>query len=302
MAVCILDGDLEGLEVDLTDGLLVGPGRRHGSTVAFLIVQSEVLHVSIHTVLLCAHNRIGSHPTGQDAILRVVLEVTACKCSAVDVHSRAVPAGGVHLIGHLADAVAEGVGQILVPGHADEGRSREADGTDTGEVVVDGSRAVAVIGADLLDAGDRSGLVAAEADGLLHLVDGHLVEQLIPLCVVVIHAAQVDQLQAVLGTGGDVGGVGVIIVLIASLGVRMGVVEGSLLLVGHLIGGGSSSRLGIVCKAVGAGQIGDLAFCEIELVGRSHSIAAALVGLVVDDVGCNGVGLGIGDVVRVVVR
>ena len=82
----------------------------------------------------------------------------------------------------------------------------------------------------------------------------------------------------------------------------MCVVEGSLLLVGHLIGGGSSGRLGIVCKAVGAGQIGDLAFCEIELVGRSHSIAAALVGLVVDAVGCNGVDFRIGNGVGIIVR
>ena len=64
------------------------------------------------------------------------LEVTACKSGAVDVHCRAIPAGGVHLVGHLADAVAEVVCQIFAPSHADEGSSREADRADAGEVVV----------------------------------------------------------------------------------------------------------------------------------------------------------------------
>ena len=54
------------------------------------------------------------------------------------------------------------------------GSSRETDRTDAGEVVIDGSRAVAVIGTDLLDAGNGSGLVAAKADELLHILNGHL--------------------------------------------------------------------------------------------------------------------------------
>ena len=144
VAVSILDRHLEGLEVDLADSLLVGPGSQHRSTVAFLIVQGEVLHVSVDAVLLCACDGVCGHSTGQDTVLRVVLEVTACKSGAVDVHCRAIPAGRVHLVGHLADAVAEVVCQIFAPSHADEGSSRETDRADAGEVVVDGRRAVTV--------------------------------------------------------------------------------------------------------------------------------------------------------------
>ena len=287
MAVRILDRHLEGTQVDLTDGLFVGPSSHHGSTVAFLIVQGEVLHVSVDAVFLSALDGVGSHDAGQDAVLRVILEVTASECSAVDVHSGAVPAGGVHLIGHLADAVAEGVSQLLAPSHADEGSSRETDRTDAGEVVIDGSRAVAVIGTDLLDAGNGSGLVAAKADELLHILNGHLIQQVIPLGVVVIHAAQVNQLQAVLCAGGDVLSICVVVSLIARLGVAVGVVEHSLVRIGHLIVCGSSGSLGIVCEAVGTGQIGDLAFCEIVgiVVGADDIVASfqhiAAVGLVI---------------------
>ena len=217
VAVSILDRHLEGLEVDLADSLLVGPGSHHAVTVAFLIVQGKVLHVSVDAVLLCACDGICGHSTGQDTVLRVVLEVTAGECGAVDVHSRAIPAGSVHLIGHLADAVAEVVGQILAPGHTDEGSSRETDRTDAGEVVVDGCRAVTVVGAHLADAVHGCGLIAAEADGLLQVVDAHLIQQIIPLGIIVVHAAQVSQLEAVLCAGGNVLCVGIIVLLVAGL-------------------------------------------------------------------------------------
>ena len=272
---------------------------QHRSTVAFLIVQSKVLHVSVDAVLLCACDGVCGHSTGQDTVLRVVLEVTACKSGAVDVHSRAIPAGSVHLIGHLADAVAEVVGQVLAPGHADEGSSREADRADAGEVVVDGRRAVTVVGAHLADAVHGCGLVAAEADGLLQVVDAHLIQQVIPLGIVVVHAAQVSQLEAVLCAGGNVLCVGVLVLLVAGLGVGEAVLEASLDLIAHLIGSRSGNGLVVVCKAVCTGQIGDLAFGEIELVGRHDLVALALVGLVVNDVGGDSVGLGIQNIVGV---
>ena len=51
--------------------LLVGPGSRHAVTVAFLIVQGEVLHVSVDAVFLCACDGVCGHSTGQDTVLRV---------------------------------------------------------------------------------------------------------------------------------------------------------------------------------------------------------------------------------------
>ena len=191
------------------------------------------------------------------------------------------------------------MGQIFAPSHADEGSSRETDRADAGEVVVDGRRAVTVVGAHLADAVHSCSLIAAEADGLLQVVDAHLIQQVIPLGIVVIHAAQVSQLEAVLCAGGDVLCVGGIVLLVVDLSVGVCVVEDSLDLIAHVVISRSGSGLSIVCKTVRTGQIGDLALCEIELIGRCNSVALALVGLVVNDVGSNSVGLGIQNIVGV---
>ena len=115
LAAAVLHSDLEGLEVDLTDGLLVGPGTQHAAAVGLLVVESEVLHVGVHAVLLSAQNSAGSHVDAQNAVLRVVLEVTAGESGTVGIHSGSVPAGHAHLVGHLADALAEVIGQIHIP-------------------------------------------------------------------------------------------------------------------------------------------------------------------------------------------
>ena len=70
-----------------------------------------------------------------------------------------------------------------------------------GEVVVDGGGAVAVDGLNLTNRGNGNGLVAAQSDQAVHIGYGQLIEEGIPLGVVVIHAHHVLQLQAVLGTG-----------------------------------------------------------------------------------------------------
>ena len=287
MAVCIFHRHLKGLEVNFTDGLLVGPSSQHGITVALLVVQSEVFHTSIHTVLLCSLDCIFSHRTRENAILRVILKVTACKGSAVDVHSRTIPAGGVHLIGHLADAVTKRVSKVFAPSHADEGSCRETDRADTGKVVVDGSGTVAGIGAHFTDAVHGRGLIAAEADGLLQVVKGHLVQQVIPLGIVVVHTTQVCQLDAILCPSRDVLSVGVVVQFIAGFRVGEAVIKASLDFITHFISCRSSGRLVIVGKAVGAGQISEVTLCKIKLVGSSNSITFALVVGAIDNIGSN---------------
>ena len=138
---------------------------------------------------------------GQNRILGVILEVTACKSSSVVVHCRRIPAGDIHLVGHLADALTKSVSQILVPGRRDSYADREADGTYTGEVVVDGGRAVAVVGADFADALDGIGLIAAQGDQGVHVVQSHLIHQLVPLGIVLIKTAHIYELKAVIGAG-----------------------------------------------------------------------------------------------------
>ena len=84
-------------------------------------------------------------------------------------------------------------------------------GAHAGEVVVNGSGAIVVVGADLADAADGVGLIAAQGDQGVHVVQGHLVQQLVPFGIVVVQAPQVLELQAVLGPGGDGLGVGVLV-------------------------------------------------------------------------------------------
>ena len=257
-----------------------------------------MLHEGVNALLLRAHDSVGSHCTGQHAILRVILEVTACESGAVDVHSRCVPAGNVHVVRHLADGGAEVVCQIGVPGSCDHHSGGEADGALLGEVVVDGGGAVAVDGLHLADGIHCHGLIAAQSNELIHISDGQLVKEGIPLGVVVIHAHHVLQLQAVLGTGGGSHIVGVVEVLGVPVGV---VVESSLCTCRQLKVCGSSGSLGVVGKAVCAGQVGHIALGKVELVVGNFHIALTLVGSVVDDVGShivdlgvqNGVGVGI---------
>ena len=290
MAVSCLDALLKGLQVNLADGLLGGPGAEHTVAVGLLVVEGKVLHEGVNALLLSAHDGVGSHRTGQYAVLSVILEVTACKGRAVDVHSRCVPARNIHVVGHLADGGAEVVCQIGVPGGCDHHSGGEADGTLPGEVVVDRGRTVAVDGLHLADGIHCHSLEAAQSNELVHVRDSELIQEGIPLGVVVIHAHHVLQLQAVLGTGGGSHVVGVVEVLGVPVGV---VVEGSLSLCRQLEVCGSSGSLGVVGKAVCAGQVGHIALGKVELVVSDLHIALTLVGSVVDDVGSHIVDLGI---------
>ena len=116
----------------------------------------------VHALVLASHDRMGSNCAGKHAVLRVILKVTAGKCRAVNVHSRCIPAGNTHIVCHLADGFAEGIGQIGVPGCCDHHSRREADGALLGKVVVDGGRAVTVDGLNLAHGGNGNGLVAAQ--------------------------------------------------------------------------------------------------------------------------------------------
>ena len=82
--------------------------------------------------------------TGEQGVLGEVLEGTTGEGGAVDVHSRRIPTSHVHVVSHVADRLAELLGQILVPGAGERGGGGEADGADAGEVVVQRGRAVRV--------------------------------------------------------------------------------------------------------------------------------------------------------------
>ena len=243
---------------------------------------------------LSALDGLGSDVAGQNAVLGVVLEVTAGESGTMDVHSGSVPAGDVHLISHCADGIAEAIGQLLVPGSSDHDGSGEADGASLSEVVVDGSGAVAVVGADLADGVHSDGLIAAQRDQGVHLIQSQLIHEGLPLCIVIGDAAHFDQLDALLSAGGDGLGIGIFVSSSSLSSQVVGVVvESSLVLFAHLIVGGSGSSDSIVGKAVCTGQISDALqiFSSAELVDSGGLVGGTGVGFVIDDVRVHSVDL-----------
>lgn len=107
LAAAHLGADLEGTQVDLADSLLVSPGAEQLTLVGLLVVQGKVLHVSVDAVALGTGNGAGTDVTGEDAVLRVIFEVTAVKGGTVAVHGGGVPAGDVHLAAKAAQTAAE---------------------------------------------------------------------------------------------------------------------------------------------------------------------------------------------------
>ena len=241
-----------------------------------------MLHVGVNAVVLRTLDSICRNVSGEDRILGIILEVTSCKSSSVVVHSRSIPAGDIHLVCHLADALAEFVSQILVPGRRNGDADRETDGAYACEVVVDGSRAVAVVRADLADAVYRIRLISAQGDHGVHVIEGHLVHQLIPLGIVLLKTAHVDQLEAVGSAGRDRCRIRIFVCcgrfcrqIVAD------VVESSLCIGGHLRARRCSGCGCIVGELVCTGQISDIACRVVKLVGRCDQVASALILAVV---------------------
>ena len=241
-----------------------------------------MFHVRIYTVVLGTFDRVCGNVAGQNRIFGVILEVAACESCSVIVHSRSVPAGYIHFISHLADAVTELIGKILVPGSCDHNADRETDGADAGKVVVDGSRSVAVISADFADAVDRVGLISAEGDHSVHVVQSHLIHELVPLGIIFVKAAHVNQLETVGSACRNSFRIGILIrCSCLCCQVIADVVEGCLRFVRHLIACGSRCGCCVVCEMIRTGQILDIACRVIKLVGSCDLITSALVVAVV---------------------
>ena len=210
------EGVLEAAQVDLTDGLLVGPGR-DAAAVGFLVVQSEVLDQDVGALGLDALALGREELAGEEAVLGEVLEVAAAVGVAVDVGAGAVEIRDVGCDAVVADHAAHVGEQVGVEGRAHDVLGGQAHGLDVGlgaeERGGEAGRAVLVAGSGELDGLDGLGVVEGRADEEAHVGGRELVEQVVPLLVVVVEAEQVDELQAVLGTGDGHGGIGVLAVV-----------------------------------------------------------------------------------------
>ena len=256
-----------------------------------------MLHEGIHALLLSAGDLVGSHNTREQGVLGEVLEGTAGESATVDVHSRSVPTSNVHVMSHVADHLAELLGQILVPSAGECGGSREADGANAGEVVVQRGRTVSIGELDLANGGDSRGAVATVGDEVVHIIEGQLVKQLLPISIVVILAVHVSQAETILGTGGR-HFVGIIVILGRIIVAVVG--ESSLDFVAHGEVGRGCGGFSVVREVIGAGQIGHIASGIVELVGSHGLIIVVGVRLgVVGDGVSNVDPLGIDHMVRI---
>ena len=162
----LLDRKLKGLEVNFADGLLVCPDR-DGQTVGLLIVQGKVLDVGVHALTAHALHHGSAHLAGQQAVLAVILEVTAGEGGAVDVH-----AGGVqthHMVcgGLGAKGGAKALGKVGVPAGTHDDLAGEGNALQAADQTVDARRAVQIIGGGLAHAGNFRGGPAAVGDHFL---------------------------------------------------------------------------------------------------------------------------------------
>ena len=290
-----LDGNLEGLEVDLAHGLLACPGHKAAciAAVRLLVVQGKVLEVAVDAVVLDAFDLCGHNLAGKLAVLGDILIVPAAEGAPVGVCTRCIEACDIESVGFLGEEAADFVGKLGVPRAAKDALARELGAGVACHDVVDAVRAIALHECRLVDALCAEGHPAAVADEHLLLIEGHLVEKLVPLGIVVVKSCHVRELEAVLRAVGDIFH---IVVLDGS-----GVVERVL----HLGRGLLGSRCHLRERAcpVSAGEIRDAIagrhvvelVCGCDLVGR----ALAVVCVVVDVVAIHMHGAGVDDVVGV---
>ena len=226
-----------------------------------------MLHVHVYALGLDARHLGGAGLAGDEGVLGVVLEVAPGIGGAVDVHTGAVDAGIGFTVGQQAVVAhtaahrlrhrrIKGGGQQVLGGIA-------GGGAAAGEGGGDALGAVFVLGGGLGHAGHGDGAVVGLADEPGHLVEGHLVHQVVPGVTLAVHlggavqghADELGQVEGALLAHGWHGAGGVLLV--------QGVHEGHHFVAGGELGGGlvalgGDVRLGHGALPVGAGEVDDI--------------------------------------------
>ena len=164
-----LDRQLKGFQVKFTDGLFVGPYRQR-QAVGLLVVEGKVFDVSKDALAHAAADFRCCQFAGEQAVLGVILKVTAAEGSAMDIGARRIQAG--HMVsGSLsAQRLAEPLHQFHIPGSADDGLCREAHTFQVAGQAVDAGRAIQLSGGGLAHAVHRRGGPAAIGDHVGHVI------------------------------------------------------------------------------------------------------------------------------------
>ena len=179
----LLDRKLKGLEVNFADGLLVRPDR-DGQTVGFLIVQGKVLDVGVHALTVHALHHGSAHFAGQQAVLAVILEVTAGEWGAVDVHAGGIQTHHMVCSGFGTKGGAKALGKVGVPAGTHNDLAGEGNALQAADQTVDTGRTVQIIGGGLAHAGDLRGGPAAVGNHVGHVVHAEPFQQVVPLGVI----------------------------------------------------------------------------------------------------------------------
>ena len=259
----------------------------------------------------------GSNVTADERILGVILAVAAGECRAVHIDSRCIPAINAQIVGLVANVLAVVSGQIIVVGLCQNDHAAVRDVALEVEVaacikaVVDqAGGSVAVGRGGLIHRLDGSRAIAGLRDQGLIIAGGQLVEQCVPLFIIVIQTAHIDQTQTVvlavndlIGQGGEVGGVqgikriqlckvlladrlavGIGCSLAAGIGTIDGVAPGADLVADLAVNGRPGA------SPVTAGEILQPAVCMVELIGDLHTgRGVKLVGRGIHGAVCRGV-------------
>ena len=194
---------MEGLEIDLADGLLGRPGALVGGALDLGIVEGEVLDIGVAAHIGSPFDDGRAHHAGQESVFRIILEVAAGEGRAVNVHRGAIPAVVAVDDRLFADGVAHLVGELEVPCRGDDDLRAVGAAARRAEQRRKALRAVEVLRAALaerLNFGRVEGVGRERRGGEIGVVRlGQLVEEVVPDGLAVADAAHGRKDDAVAG-------------------------------------------------------------------------------------------------------
>ena len=196
------DGLVGNFQVDFAGSLLVQPGV-HAAAAGFRVVQGNVLQVNVNALGLDAVDFGSADGAGNERIRSIVLEVTARVSGAVHVDAGTIQTRVTHGQAVFANAAAHIVDQVNVEGGGHNVFGGVAhSGSAAGQCCGQALRAVFVFGTGLADGFNSGSVVEAQGDGVDHLVEGQLIQQGIPLGIVIVGTDHGNQSQTIVSAQG----------------------------------------------------------------------------------------------------
>ena len=194
----------------------------------------------------------------------------------MDIHSRRIPSGYIHLIRHLTDALSESTCNIFIKCICDHDPAWETDGTHSCKVIVDGRRSVAVCGRHFSNTFCSCCLITSQSNHCIHLINGKLIQKRFPLFIIIGKSSHISKCKPVICPCSR--HLGIRIFLWFPVGV---VCKQCLVIFRHAVGGRCCRCFFIICKSICTGQIFNLSFCKIKLICGCYQICGTRVVTVI---------------------